>query len=552
MTRTVLGLARAEASLLVRSVLALAGLLAAGLVTWFGIHPVEPLWWHAAWQIGFGQLVLGLAVLVAAQLAAGRARRDGMAGLYASFPATAGIRTLGQLAGIAGAIPASLLLIGAAAVSVHLLGVVGTPSVTVLAGGLLLVIAAGAAGIAIGTRFPHPMAGVLGALALLLSSGTTHLVSGGGIWLVPWEGLQDDLGFLPGPLAGYPPAGAHGAELAGLAVLAGAAALAITVRSARARAGLATAGVLAVTLICLAGAVQLRPVPNLNRLVTDSANPASAQRCTTSSGVRYCLYPGFGSVLPSLEAAVHGVLARVPARLDRPLTVSQVGLTSLDATLTHGYPKRQVSRWNAELRRAPAIASPESAIYFPIWAWPAFGGPLADAHFNLALATADWAVRIPLVTIASSQSGQPRQPCVPVNQAREAIALWLAILAARPPAGELQAGVPAGNGFTAAVVDHKVIPTWSYPGQGAGQVDQIGFSPPQNTEAGYLLARAMTTLPEPKVARVLAAGWVTWLNWHTTDAQLAAALGIKMPGVPRPPLLGTGPIGNGPENPVCT
>jgi hypothetical protein len=506
MTRTVLGLARAEASLLVRSVLALAGLLAAGLVTWFGIHPVEPLWWHAAWQIGFGQLVLGLAVLVAAQLAAGRARRDGMAGLYASFPATAGTRTLGQLAGIAGAIPASLLLIGAAAVSVHLLGVVGTPSATVLAGGLLL---------------------VLGALALLLSSGTTHLVSGGGIWLVPWEGLQDDLGFLPGPLAGYPPAGAHGAELAGLAVL-------------------------AVALICLAGAVQLRPVPNLNRLVTDSANPGSAQRCTTSSGVRYCLYPGFGSVLPSLEAAVHGVLARVPARLDRPLTVSQVGLTSLDATLTHGYPKRQVSRWNAELRRAPAIASPESAIYFPIWAWPAFGGPLADAHFNLALATADWAVRIPLVTIASSQSGQPRQPCVPVNQAREAIALWLAILAARPPAGELQAGVPAGNGFTAAVVDHKVIPTWSYPGQGAGQVDQIGFSPPQNTEAGYLLARAMTTLPEPKVARVLAADWATWLNWHTTDAQLAAALGIKMPGVPRPPLLGTGPIGNGPENPVCT
>lgn len=54
--RTVLGLARVEASLLVRSVLVLAGLLAAGVLIWVLIHTSEPLWWNAAWQIGFGQL----------------------------------------------------------------------------------------------------------------------------------------------------------------------------------------------------------------------------------------------------------------------------------------------------------------------------------------------------------------------------------------------------------------------------------------------------------------------------------------------------------------
>ncbi len=71
-------------------------------------------------------------------------------------------------------------------------------------------IAAGAAGIAIGTRFPHPLAGVLGALVLLITSVTTHLASGAGIWLLPWEIHQDQLGFLPGPLPGYPPvAGTH-------------------------------------------------------------------------------------------------------------------------------------------------------------------------------------------------------------------------------------------------------------------------------------------------------------------------------------------------------
>ena len=107
-----------------------------------------------------------------------------------------------------------------------------------LAGGLLLVIAAGAAGIAIGTRFPHPLAGVLGALALFLSSGTSHLASGSGHLAAPvGVDCKIELGWLPGPLAGYPPAGAHALELAGLAVLAGIVALAVTVRRARARAG---------------------------------------------------------------------------------------------------------------------------------------------------------------------------------------------------------------------------------------------------------------------------------------------------------------------------
>lgn len=140
-TRTVLDLAKMEASLLVRSLLVLA---------------------------------------------AGRARRNGLADLYASFPATTATRTLAHLAGLAGAVPASLLLM----------------------------LAAGAAGVAIGSRFPHPLAGVLGTLVLLLSSGTSHLASGAAIWLTPWEMEADQLANLPGPLAGYPPVGAHAAELA--------------------------------------------------------------------------------------------------------------------------------------------------------------------------------------------------------------------------------------------------------------------------------------------------------------------------------------------------
>jgi hypothetical protein len=51
-TATVLKLAKAEAWLLFRSMLMPAGLLAGGLVSWLFIHPVEPVWWNASWQIG--------------------------------------------------------------------------------------------------------------------------------------------------------------------------------------------------------------------------------------------------------------------------------------------------------------------------------------------------------------------------------------------------------------------------------------------------------------------------------------------------------------------
>src|SRR5262249_25102003 len=161
--RTVLALGRVEASLLARSLLVLAGLLAGRAVVLWSLGPAGPVWWDADWRIGSGQLVLGMAVLAAAQLAAGRAPRNAMGDLYASFPATAGTRTLAHLFSLVGAAPASLLLIAAATALVQLRGPIGAPSIVALAGRGLLVIAARAAGGAIRARVPHPLAGGLGA-----------------------------------------------------------------------------------------------------------------------------------------------------------------------------------------------------------------------------------------------------------------------------------------------------------------------------------------------------------------------------------------------------
>jgi hypothetical protein len=548
--RMVLGLARVEASLLARSLLVLAGLIAGGVMVWVLNQTNQPLWWSAGWKIGDGQLVLGLTVLAAAQLAAGRARRDGLTDLYASFPAKASTRTLAHLIGLAGAAPASLVLIGAGAIFVQTHGVIGSPSIMVLAGGVVLVIAAGAIGVAIGTRFAHPLAGVIGALVLFLPQATSHLSSGAGLWLIPWDILENQLGNLPGPLAGYPPAVGHVLELAGIGLLAGVVALAMTARGAWARGGQIVTAVVAAQVIGFAAVAQLSPIPTaeVNHLVAGIRDPASVQQCSTDNQVRYCLYPGFSRDRSGFEAPVNGVLARVPARPGPRLTVGQIVASQDLATqyLLYGHPAQLVARWNAQIQQEPANAPTTSAIYLSVGRWPAGGGRLAGAYFNVALSAAEWAVRLESASVGVS--------CVPVDQAREPIAIWLALLATHPPASVLQ----NGQGFTASEVHGHLVPDWNFNGQPDGQINATG---PQLTEAGYLLAQAMTRLPQQKVSQVLRATWATWLNERTTDAQLAAALGIRLPTVPLP--LGAQPgfqgqpgqnvVGQpGPQNPVCT
>jgi hypothetical protein len=549
--RTVLSLAKVEASLLARSPLPLAGLIAGGAVAWVLIQTMQPLWWSADWRLGAGQLILAMTVLAAAQLPAGRPRRDSMTHLYASLPVTAGTRTLGYLVGLAGALPASLVLLGAGAMVVQARGAIGSPSVMVLAAGVVLVIASGAVGVAIGTRFAHPLAGVIGALLVFVPEATSHLSSGAGFWLAPWDILLNQLGNLPGPLAGYPPADGHLLELAGVALLAGVAALAMTVRAGLARGGLVVAGVVAIPLIAFAAVAQLSPIPTteLNHLVTEIADPASVQHCSTANTVRYCLYPGFGRDLPSLEAPVGGVLARVPDRPGQALTVGQIVAPPniTDEYLFYGHSQQQQSQWDAQIRREPASAASASAFYLSVGRWPAGGGRLADAHFNVALTTAEWAVGLLSAHVLPAQ-----QACLPVDQAREPIAIWLAIEATHPPASGL---VNDGGTTTAVLVHGTLVPTWTNAGAPVGQ---INASAPQLTDAGYLLATAMTSLPEQKVSQVLRGGWATWLNARTTDAQLAAALGIRMPSVPQLPSAGPGSgqrktAGEpAPQSPVCT
>jgi hypothetical protein len=446
--------------------------------------------------------------------------------------------------------PASLLLIGAAAAVFELRGAVGTPNRTVLICGLLLVLLGGAIGVAVGARFPHPLAGVLAALAWFAQFAQSNQFNGAVIWLLPWT-ASGPLGQLPARLAGYPPAAAHAVELADIAGLAAGVALVVTAAHRWQRARLLGAAAVAVALACLAGALQLQPIPTvgLNHLAEQVATPAAVQHCTTTDQVRYCLYPGFGSLLPTLRGPVSAVLAHLPGRPVQPLAVRQVADVSFDnPNLTYGHPRQQITRWVTQTQTAPGNAPAASAIYPVVGSWPA-GSRLAAALFDVALGAAEWAVGLPPTT--GNESASPVSPqCVPFDQAREAISIWLAILATHPATAALQDGLPArepGHGSYTLVGDTPVA-TWTYP----GEYEEYLASPgPQTTADGYLLAKAMTILPTRHVQQILDQRWAKWLDPHTSDAELAAALGIRLPTFPIPPLVLAHPP-PGPSQSVCT
>ena len=419
----VLAVARIEAWLLTRSVLLVIGLLGGAALFWQFAAGHQPLWWVVSWQVGHGQMILSTTALLAGQLAAGRVRRNGLTALFESFPTSESIRSGGQLTGLVGALPASLLLIVFGFAVAQVRAPVGSPDAATFAAGVLLVPAAGAIGVALGTRLSHPLAGVVAALVWLLLYGQSNQFNGTSAWLFPWL-RPGQLENLPHPVTGYPPGLGHALELTGIGALAAAVALALVAGSANARLSALLVGVVAAAGIYGAAAGQLRPVPTsaLDRLVAETANPAAVQQCTSTDGVRYCVYPGFGSLLPALRGPVEAVIAGVPRTPSEMLVVRQASMIfARDTALTAGHSAEQIAGWATQLAAAPQYTQTSAAIYVPVGEWPA-GSRLAAARFDLALDTAIWAVGLPPSIAASVDPGGPTRtapPCVALGQARK-------------------------------------------------------------------------------------------------------------------------------------
>jgi hypothetical protein len=552
---------RQESSWLIRNPLVLAALAVSAWLIWLNNRiPDRPVayyglgqpgfWWAADVSIAACLLAAAGGVLIASQLAAGRARRDAMEQLYASYPTAPAVRTGAQLLSVVGPVVLAAVLTAAAVAWLTIQGTLGAPRLWVLGGGLLLITLAGSLGVALGSWRQHPLAGILAVLVLglievdLALSFTNPIHLPGGIaWLFPWSAPGFLLNSLPGVTVPYPPP-VHLAELAGLIVLVVVAALWPLLARRRAAAVLTIA---AIAVTCWSGWLEAKPVSTtmLNTMAREVTQPTDFEQCQQVHGVRYCYYPAFRPLARQWAVAVDGVLARLP-RASRPvLTIRQVWdlgffmppLLSPTALTSNGgaAPTRQstaVSSFEWALSYDPRLVSVSSVPPVYTDARWGTGNNLGAAQFELAVSSAEWATGLPTTgreasfdhTFAdgSSQSGTQALACVPVGQARQSIALWLA--AGATPATR-SAFVAAGMTGSTQVGKLRVA-TVTEPGSGPS----VGLVA---TAQGAALAAEMLRLPDHAVQAVLSSRWRYWLSPHATTAELADALGLRLP--PQPP-----------------
>ena len=560
---------RAEAIRLLRNPLVLLGAAASAALVGWNSWGTVPTWWVWDVQLDSSLLVLAATTLLASHLAAGRVSRDGATALYESYPMSATMRAAAHLIGLAGPLLLAVVVEGAAVAWLDFLGPVGSPRLGVLAQGLLLVVLGGALGTALAGALPHPAAAVftivlLGVVEwdLLNPFGVQVAVPPAMAWLFPWT--QPVLsGFLPGPIATIPPA----AHLAWLAALTGAAACAglwWASRGASRRTGwfsgsrTASRSAAAALAACVAAAgwsgwtLGHPPTASVTAgLASAITHLGQTERCVTQGGVRYCAYPGFGPDVARWAAVVNGVLGLLPAPPAAPLTVRQVVDGAVFQTgpgesfdpAAQGQPgqtlnlPKEVGRFVAAEGTDPALVAGSSSP--PVYTdldWSA-GAAAGQYQLGLAEQTAWWVAGLPttqriVYDNTPEETGLLTSSCVPVGQAREAIAIWLAVSATQGSraaflAGEAylgRFGVPGGALRTTAgwVAAWAGAPTAGY---------HAGL---QATAAGGELAEAMLRLPRRRVEAALASNWPGWLRATATDKQLAAALGIMLP--PAPPV----------------
>ncbi len=559
-TRVLVLASRREASRLARNPFVLAGLATSAWLIWLNNRTLDlpvaeyglgqpGFWWAADVSIVACLLAAAGGVLIASQLAASRARRDSMEQLYASYPTPAAMRTGAHLLSLTGPVVLAAALTAGGVAWLDNQGTLGSPRLWVLAAGLLLICLAGSFGVALGSWRQHPLSGLLTVLVLglieidlvLSFSNPIHL-PGGTAWLFPWSAPGSLLNSLPGLTVPYPPP-AHLAELAGLIVLAVVASLWPVLARRRVAAVLAVAGI---SVTCWSGWLEAKPVsaPVLNTMAREVTRPADFQRCQLARRVRYCYYPAFSPLVRQWAVPVNGVLARLP-RVSRPvLTVRQVWdlgffvppLLSPTGLTSNGSPPptrvvTTVGDFQQALPADPGLISGSSVP--PVYtnaSWSS-GENLGAAQFELATSTAEWATGLPTtgrsVTYnyayrgGGSQSGTDVLACVPAGQARQSIALWLA--AGATPATRssfARLGPPVST-----QVGKQWVATVTAPGSGpsAGLIA---------TAQGATLAAEMLRLPDRTVQSMLDVRWHHWLSPHTTTAELAAALGLRLPAQP--------------------
>jgi hypothetical protein len=326
-----LALARVEAVRLLRHPVTVAGILlfvGPELYGWLsGEASRYPVLQDEDWSKQFiALLVLGGAALVAANLAALRAHRHTTTALFDTLVLPRPLRTGAFLLAV---VPFALLVAVLAAVRIGLLaaapGAAGRPNAYELAAYPAVVLLLGAAGVLLARLARTVIVAPLLLMGLAVVTLAVMLPSTPGAtwlrWLLP-VAMEEPPMPLPVDLMSRP-AGWHLAYVAGLIVLAAAAALAVS--GARGR-RLTAVGATGLSITVLAGSAQFFPVNDAVRAdrATAVERPAEVQTCRRIDQVTYCAFDGFASWVDGWDAVVRGVLRGVPDdRARQPIAVRQ-------------------------------------------------------------------------------------------------------------------------------------------------------------------------------------------------------------------------------------
>ena len=440
--------------------------------------------------------------LVAMNLAALRARREGTEELFGSLPATSTTRVVGHLGSVWMAFVVQSMFVAVTFLTGWFLtdhfGTIDAASFGDIAVSFVLVACAGSLAVALARWLPNPLVALI-ALFLLAFVGTAIGGIGGHHWSPTrqwsiWPRYPDhDWAFA------IRPSWWHAAYLLSLALVVAVAAVA---RHRRDRLTLLLV-VGAVALAGVTGYLQTRPMTDSDaeRVASMISDPVSHSSCRTTDGLTLCAYRDyaditevwareltepFGAISPRQRAEGFAVVWHEP-RLDRldPAVRERLDVEALNAS------------WRADAAT---------------WNGVAVDGTESNLINRLALGL--WSVGLPAVPASDA-------PCWAGGQARGIVALWVA---AQGMSGDDARRFVSGtwNGLGDDPGDSNLPAEWI-----DGYIWVGDATPPVLWSATDIAAaQALLTLDAALVRDTLWADWQHWSEPSTATDDLLTELGV--------------------------
>ena len=466
-----------------------------------------------SWRFGLAMLPVftlpfaGM-TLVAMDVAALRARRDGTEELFDSLPASPTARVGGHLGSVWMALVVQSLFVACTFATGMFLtdrfGAIDPASVGDVVVSFVLVCCAGSLALALARWLPHPLF-ALAALVALGIGGTALGGIGGSHWsltrqLSIWPRYPDH-----DWLFAVRPSWWHAAYLLSLALVV---AIAAVARQRRDRLILLL-GVGAAFLAGVTGYAQTRPMEDGDaaRIAAMISDPVRHSTCSTTDGLTLCAYDDYSDITEVWARELTPPFAAVaPRRRAEGFTVTwhEPRIDRLDPAVR-------------ELIDVDAIAAKRQADQ-ATWNGVAVIGTESNAINRLALGL--WSVDLPLVPTGDA-------PCWVGGQARGVIALWVAAQGMGDNDAKFLVG-GTWNGFGDSESELPIPADWV-----GGYVWVGDATPPVLWSAPDIsAAQAVLTRDATVVRDLLWADWSRWVDPATTTEDLIAELGVTPLGTP--------------------